>query len=221
MIFNKLSKLSREKKNKLFFSKIQPDEKTRIIDIGAQVEGCNTDTTQLIDIYPWKENITAVNIFPEHIEDIKRKYPQVNAQVADALFLPYPDKYFDVAYSNAVIEHVGGVKEQRKFASEIMRVAKSYFVTTPNRWYPFEFHLRLPLVTLLPGDMYLKVGNIVRFNHVQQKYMWFTGEVTGLQLLSKRELLECFPDAAIIQSQITFMPETLIAVCVADTVNGL
>lgn len=212
MIFNKLSKLSREKKNELFFSKIKPDEKTRIIDIGAQVGVCNADTTQLIDIYPWKENITAINIFPKHIEHIKRKYPQVKAKVADALNLPFPDKYFDVAYSNAVIEHVGGREEQKKFASEVRRVAKRYFISTPNRWYPFEFHLRLPFVTLLPGDLYLKAGSIVRFNHMQQKYMWFTGEVTGLELLSEKRLLQYFPDALMIKSKITFMSETLIAV---------
>lgn len=215
MIFKRLSKLSRDKKNDLFFRIIEPNQETRILDIGAEVAGCNY-SEQLIDIYPWKDKITAINISHHQIQAIKKKYPQVKAEVADALALPYPDKSFDVVYSNAVIEHVGGVEEQKKFASEVMRVAKRYFVTTPNRWYPFEFHLRLPLVTWLPGNTYLKAGSVVRFNHVQKKYMWFTGEVTGLELLSKRKIIQCFPDAIIVKSQITFMSETLIAVGLSD-----
>jgi hypothetical protein len=35
-------------------------------------------------------------------------------------------------------------------AAEIMRVGKKWFITTPNRWFPFEFHLRLPVVSWLP-----------------------------------------------------------------------
>ncbi|MCI5133606.1 MAG: class I SAM-dependent methyltransferase [Candidatus Electrothrix sp. AW2] len=187
MIFKRLSKLSRDKKNDLFFKIIEPNKETRILDIGAEVAGSNY-SEQLIDIYPWKDKITAINISHNQIQAIKKKYPQIKAEVADALTLPYPDKSFDVVYSNAVIEHVVGVKEQKKFASEVMRVAKRYFVTTPNRWYPYEFHLRLPLVTLLPWNMYIKLGSILRFNHVQQKYMWFSGQVTGIKLLSQKEL---------------------------------
>jgi len=211
MIFSKLSRLSRRGKIKLFFSEICPHENSTIIDVGAQVGDVNTDTMQLIDIYPWKKNITAINIHNVHVENIKDKYPEVNAIVADALELPWPDQYFDIAYSNAVIEHVGGPVEQRRFASEISRVAKKIFVTTPNRWYPFEFHLRLPLVTWLPGRAYLKIGSIARYNHVRKKYMWFRGEVTGLQLLSKHDMQNYFPDCEILKQSITFLPETLIA----------
>lgn len=212
MIFNKLSEISRRKRNNLFFSEINPNEKTRIIDIGAQVSTQKTDTLQLIDIYPWKENIIAVNISSSHIDNIRKKYPEIHTKVADALHLPWPDKYFDVAYSNAVIEHVGDRTMQKKFASEIMRISKRFFVATPNRWYPFEFHLRLPLVTWFPGDIYLKAGRIVRFNHVSKKYMWFTGEVIGLNLLSKKNLWDIFPQSKIIESRVTFMPEVLISV---------
>ncbi|XOF33710.1 MAG: class I SAM-dependent methyltransferase [Candidatus Electrothrix sp. YB6] len=212
MLFTKFSEISRKKKNKLFFSRIRPDETTRVIDIGSQVGTKYSEGIQFLDIYPWKKNVTAVNLSPQHIKNIRKKYPGVNAQTADALNLPWPDQYFDVAYSNAVIEHVGGAEAQRKFASEVMRVAKKYFITTPNRWYPFEFHLRLPFVSWLPGNAYLKVGSIVRFNHIQKKYMWFAGEFNKFNLLSKRQLSAYFPNSTIIACRVTFMPETFIAV---------
>jgi len=59
--------------------------------------------------------------------------------LGDALDLRWPDKYFDAVYSNAAIEHVGDFDSQKRMAAEVMRVGKRWFVTTPNRWYPFEF----------------------------------------------------------------------------------
>ena len=93
---------------------------------------------------------------------IKKHYPEIEAVVGDARDLPWPDKYFDAVYCNAVIEHLGDFENQKKMAAEIMRVGKRWFVTTPNRWYSFEFHLRLPFVTWLPGHSYFWVGRIIR-----------------------------------------------------------
>jgi ubiquinone/menaquinone biosynthesis C-methylase UbiE len=66
--------------------------------------------------------------------------------------LPFWDNQFDVAHSSAVIEHVGSRKNQSDFLCELWRVARSgIFVTTPNRWFPVEFHTALPLVHWLPS----------------------------------------------------------------------
>ena len=64
-----------------------------------------------------------------------------------------PDGAFDVVYSNAVIEHVGGRERQRRFVREALRVGRRVFLTTPNRWFPVEVHTRLPLVHWLPDDL--------------------------------------------------------------------
>jgi hypothetical protein len=96
-------------------------------------------------------------------------------------------------------------------AAEIMRVGERWFVSTPNRWFPFEFHLRLPFVTWLPGNSYLRIGHILSYNHLRGKYM-FGMKREDLRLLSARELEECFPGSKIIKQRVTFMAETLIAV---------
>ena len=98
-------------------------------------------------------------------------------------------------------------------AREIMRVGRSWFVTTPNRWYPFEFHLRLPLVTWLPGELCWRAAQIVHYNHVRQRYAFFTGKPTGIRLLGARQLASLFPDSHVIKQCVTLIfPETLIAV---------
>ncbi len=70
--------------------------------------------------------------------------------VADARRLPFRDGAFGVVFSNSVIEHVGSRDDQRRFAEEIHRVGRSYWVQTPNRWYPVEPHLFTPLLHFLP-----------------------------------------------------------------------
>ena len=46
------------------------------------------------------------------------------------------DGTFDVVFSNAVIEHVGGEEEQLRFVAEALRVGRRAFITTPNRLFP-------------------------------------------------------------------------------------
>jgi SAM-dependent methyltransferase len=190
---------------------MRPTEETKVLDVGAEVNPNNYEELQFIDIYQWKNNLSAVNISAEHISIIKESYPEIKAVVCDACKLPWPDKSFDVVYSNAVIEHVGSFEKQKAMADEIMRVGKRWFVTTPNRWFPFEFHMRLPFITWLPGNGYLWIGSIVSYNHIQGKYR-MGGKHNDLRLMSARELQGCFPDSKIIKQRVTIMAETLIAV---------
>ncbi|WP_255695553.1 methyltransferase domain-containing protein [Rhodohalobacter sp. 614A] len=44
----------------------------------------------------------------------------------------FEDKSFDVVFSNSVIEHVGSFENQRRFADEVRRVGKAYWVQTPD-----------------------------------------------------------------------------------------
>jgi len=170
-LFERLSKISRNRKLELFYSIMRPTAQTKILDVGAEVDPRSFGTPELIDSYPWRKRVSALNISPQAIATIRQHYPDVDAVVGDACHLPWPDNYFDVVFSNAVIEHVGDLERQRKMAGEIMRVGKRWFVATPNRWYPFEFHLRLPLVTWLPKHGYLWAGSILRYSHVRKKYL--------------------------------------------------
>lgn len=210
-LFSKLSYINRSRKLRLFNKIIPPTKEARVLDVGAEINPNGDRGLQLIDSYPWKSKVSAINTSAEHIKLIKKHYPEVEAVVGDARDLPWPDKYFDAVYSNAVIEHVGDFQNQKKMAAEIMRVGKRWFVVTPNRWYPFEFHLRLPFVTWLPGHSYLWVGRFVSYSHVRQKYV-FGVKRSGTRLMTAKELQRCFPGSKIIKQRVTFMAETLIAV---------
>lgn len=210
-LFHRLSHESRERKLGLFYHLVQPAPRMRVLDVGAEIDGAGENECRFIDLYPWKGALSALNLLPEHVRHIKERYPDVDARVGDARCLPWPDKHFDVVWSNAVIEHVGGPEDQRRMAREIMRVGKQWFVTTPNRWYPFEFHLRLPLVTWLPWHGYLWCGQLLRYDHIHHRYV-HGSRPDDLRLLTASELAACFPGSRIIKQRVTLMAETLIAV---------
>jgi len=188
-----------------------PGEDDQILDVGGEVGAEQDSWLHLLDVHPWKHQITVINTFPPALESIKRRYPEVRCVLGDARLLPWPDKHFDIVYSNAVLEHVGGFQDQKKMATEIMRVGRRWFVATPNRWYPYEFHIRLPLVTWLPWHGYCLMGSLVSYNHVKGRYV-LGKALPVLRLVSARELSHLFPGSKIIKHRITFMAETLIAV---------
>lgn len=57
-------------------------------------------------------------------------------QIAADNALPFADQEFDVVFSNAVLEHVGGREQRRRFVSEVLRVGCDAFIWVPNRWFP-------------------------------------------------------------------------------------
>ncbi|MGY3461030.1 ubiquinone/menaquinone biosynthesis C-methylase UbiE [Bradyrhizobium sp. LM3.4] len=65
--------------------------------------------------------------------------------------LPFDDNAFDVATSNAVLEHAGSHGKQVLLVKELCRVARRVFITVPNRFFPVEHHTAIPLAHYLDG----------------------------------------------------------------------
>lgn len=83
-----------------------------------------------------------------NVEPTQTSYP---FQIADARDMPFVDGYVDFALANAIIEHVGGMPEQRKMVEEMTRVARCWVITTPNLWFPIESHTTTLFLHWLPS----------------------------------------------------------------------
>ena len=151
-----ISLRSRRRKLALFLEVMGPTPATTVLDVGVDEvslgdaggqSGCTTHNL-LEERYPWPERLTALGLHDG--TRFRERYPQIAYVQGDACALPFADGAFDVVYSNAVIEHVGGRERQEAFVREALRVGRRVFVTTPNRWFPIEVHTRLPLVHWLP-----------------------------------------------------------------------
>lgn len=131
-----------------FTGAMEPTKATTILDIGVS-EHENDEANFLEKMYPHKSNITCASTGDG--EKIRSCYPEVNyVTISPGKLLPFPDRTFDIAYSNAVLEHVGGYEARRLFLTEALRVANSLFIAVPNRWFPVEHHTGIPFLHYWP-----------------------------------------------------------------------
>jgi hypothetical protein len=142
----------------------------------------------------------------------------VSLVAGDGCALPFKDAAFDIVFSNSVIEHVGTREAQQRFAAEVARVGRAYWVQTPNRAFPVELHLMLPFVHYLPRTWQRRT--VERFTIWQllarpseaQRRFYIEHFLNDLKLLNASELGSLFPDGRILRERFFGWPKSLIAV---------
>jgi SAM-dependent methyltransferase len=195
-----ISLRSRQGKLRLLLDELQPTAGTSVLDVGADElgfgdgDGCTT-MNFFEEHYPWPERVTALGLHDG--EGFRARYPHIRYVQGDACALPFADGSFDIVFSNAVIEHLGGRARQRQFVSEALRVGRRVFITTPNRRFPVEVHTRLPVVHWLPDA-------------VSHRIYRAAGKAfaTDVDLLTKRSLASLFPGRV----RIVSLGMTLVAI---------
>jgi len=160
-----------------------------ILDIGGTQEFWNL----MLPGDPGEIRVTLLNLEHQHVTS--RHFVSASG---DARAMPqFPDRSFDVVFSNSVIEHVGSFNEQSRMAAEIRRVGKRYFVQTPNKRFPLEPHFLFPWFQYLPAAV--RAGMVQRFNVGWYKRIpnaaAARAEVDSIQLLTRRRFVSLFPGA--------------------------
>lgn len=98
----------------------------------------------------------------------------------------------DIVISNATIEHVGNYKNQLKMISNIIDLTKKKFIiTTPNRFHPFDFHTKIPLIHWLPKKIHRKILSIFGLKYFAREENLNLLSINDLKnLLNNFELIE-------------------------------
>ncbi len=186
MIADRISGNNRKRKYNLFLEEIKPLVSDKILDVGFNnIEYSEVDNF-LEKTYPYPVNITALGIDDD--SSFKKRYPMVNSVIYDGGIFPFDDNYFDIGWSNAVIEHVGDEEAQILFLKELKRTCKRLYFTTPNKYFPFEVHTRYPLIHWLPKRTF---DNILQYTPKK----WASGDY--MYLLSRRKLERILYNAGI------------------------
>jgi hypothetical protein len=134
---------AREKIFRDFMTRMRPSPRDRILDVGVS-EIINDGANMLERRYPHQHNITACGLGSGIA--FQRAFPQAAyVSIEPDGPLPFADNVFDIATSNAVLEHLGSFDRQQIFVRELCRVASRVFITVPNRFFPIEHHTAVPI----------------------------------------------------------------------------
>ena len=179
LVFFFFLKLCREKIYKNFNKKISNFKLVnKILDIGTSPVD-NEYQNYLIHKYPYKRKITCVSNVK--LNKIKQRYPEIKTLQCDGRDIPLKNNSFDIVISNATIEHVGNKRNQTKFIEEAVRLSKKLvFISTPNRYFPIDFHTLIPLIHWFPKKIHRFILKKIGLD--------FFSKESNLNLLSDNEL---------------------------------
>ena len=150
------------------------------LDIGTTEDISNQSSNTII------KNLKKINIFKSiSNQNIKSSFfeKKLNKSITDDLSKIELDEFSsDIVLSNATIEHVGSEQNQKKMLDNIIKLSKKVFViSTPNRYYPIDFHTKIPFLHWLPKKYHRQILKIIGLS--------FYAQEENLNLLSKKDLI--------------------------------
>jgi hypothetical protein len=162
---------------------VRPTPQTRVVDVGTTPDLQLAYNNFFERWYPYPDRLDVCSI--EDCSNLEASFPGVRFTAITGDGLPYADRQFDVAVSFAVLEHVGSAARQRHFLAELARIADSFVVYTPYRYFPIEMHTLLPLLHWLPLAQHRAILRAIG--------MAFWADENNLNLLSVRALRPLLP----------------------------
>ncbi len=205
MPFESLQRHFRARRMALLARTVGLTQGMRVLDVGGTI-----DIWRLAPVMP---RLVLLN-------QARARYEIGNGEavvLGDGASLPFADQSFDLVFSNSVIEHVGGRAEQIRFASEVARVGKQYWVQTPNRHFPIEHHLWTPLIHWLPRRWQaaiakrFSVWQILTRATADQREFYVNHYLDSIRLLAASDLRSLFPGATIVRERHLGWTKSLIA----------
>jgi hypothetical protein len=118
---------------------------------------------------------------------------------------------FDLVYSNSVIEHVGGHEARTRFVETVRACAPRYWVQTPSRYFPLEPHWMFPGFQFLPVGARMAVSRRWPYGHIHSTAQTAFADVSGVELLTPRQMLHYFPDGQVWRERILGMTKSVVA----------
>jgi hypothetical protein len=176
---SRITRHQRVKMFQAFMETMAPHSEHTILDVGATSDRSYDHSNYFEAWYSNPACVTATGIDDAFfLEDV---FPGMRFVRADGRKLPFADRSFDFVHSSAVLEHVGSSTQQSDFLKELWRVARrGVFLTTPNRWFPVEFHSVLPLLHWLPPSLFRAILRRLGHHDLSRE--------ENLNLLTERDL---------------------------------
>lgn len=194
-------------KRKRAFVRLFPEVATGspVLDVGGTAGWWKED-------FPKSVNISIVNIDDDHRQEVTENGFKFHK--ADGRALPFADKEFYLIFSNSVIEHVGGLVDQKRFAFEATRCGQKLYLQTPNKWFPIEPHLITAFIHWLPFKIarrllrYFSIWGLVAKPSQRQVDEF----LRTTRLLTRSEIKKIFPGALIREEKFLGLTKSFIVI---------
>ena len=230
-VFMNASRHARGRRAAIFrnrFPWIGPE--TRILDVGS---GHGANIARVLDGFGvTPANVYVADMSAAAVARAHERFGFTPVVLDESGPLPFDDLSFDLVFCSSVIEHVTIPKSeiwgatddqrfnsrarahQRQFAADLRRVARAYFVQTPNRLFPIESHTWLPLVGYLPRRLLVPTLRVT--NRV-----WVKQTAPDWRLLRRDEMADLFPDAEIVAEKVCGLAKSWMAIRARGAVTAL
>lgn len=204
-LFKKYHEKWSNEKFKFFLDKIELNKHATILDLGGGDGSYMDHFDSILRDY----NVTISDIDRTALDRAKKKGYETIVIDGSSENLPYSNKEVDCIFCNSVIEHITIPKNQlwsiqgnsndffrnsfniqKKFAYEIRRCAKKYYVQTPHKYFPIESHTWFPFIG------YLNRRNQLVIVKILNKF-WIKKTQPDWNLLTEKDMKLLFPDAEI------------------------
>lgn len=205
---DRLSARFRERRMRRFLEICQPTPDTLVLDVGGN--------PRIWTLIPEAQRPRVVYLnLPRAFEPGD---DPLHTVFADGLHLPFADQSFDLVFSNSVVEHVGSEANQRRFAEEVRRVGRRYWVQTPNRGFPVEQHLLTPFLHWLPPTLRRAVARrftvweLIAKPTPESRRFYVEHFLDDIRLLDRSQVQSLFPDARVLrESMLGLLTKSWIA----------
>ena len=145
----------------LFKKKLSRVSVDSLLDIGTTEENLLKSSNFFVKKFQYikiKKSISDQNIDKTYFDRFIKK-----SITSD--FKPEDIELFksDLVISSATIEHVGNVANQKKMLENIISLTnKIFFVTTPYRFYPIDFHTKIPFIHMFPKKIHRAILKLLK-----------------------------------------------------------
>ncbi len=213
-----LTRRLKRRRVELFVAALGLGPADTVLDLGSE------DGSYLAEFYPYPGNIVLADIVEAPMREGVRRHGLKGYLLVPADGpIPAQDGSFEAVWCNSAIEHVtvdrallGSISSrefqaradahQERFAREIRRVGRRYFVQTPYLHFPLEAH------SWLPGVQYLTLGQKLWLSR-RLKRWWLKQWTPDFHLYSLERFKRHFADATAFRvERVLGLPKSLIAI---------
>ena len=188
--FNFIDNIIKKKRSEMLNilnKNIKDNDIESFLDIGTTEENELESSNYFVknfDKIKIKNSISDQEIKKDNFNKFLRK--SITSEFSETEILNYKS---DLVISSATIEHVGSYENQIKMLENIIKLTNKYFfITTPNRFFPIDFHTKLPVIHMLPKKIHRKILRLINLNeYAEEENLNLLDENTVNKLINSQQ----------------------------------